>query len=110
MIKFEEFVTVIDEVNSFYDRHPHYVQQRRALADKTKPNPVTKVAERLATEDEVSARIGGRIQWAGLQLLETIHAEVEDAKPAWQKSYEEQQAEEEARIEDRKNIAHTVNP
>ena len=46
--------------------------QRHLIADKTKPNPVTKVAERLAEPERV-------MEYIGDQLLAECHEEIENA-------------------------------
>jgi len=48
------------------------VAQRWALADKTQPNPVTKVAERMAEPERV-------MEYIGDQLLTEIHEEIDNA-------------------------------
>ena len=48
------------------------VAQRLALADKTQPNPVTKVAERMAEPERV-------MEYIGDQLLTEIHEEIDNA-------------------------------
>jgi hypothetical protein len=48
------------------------VVQRWTIADKTKPNPVTKVAERMAEPERV-------LEYIGDQLLTEIHEEIDNA-------------------------------
>lgn len=91
----------------FQVKHPTLVQQRRALHNGTKPNPFTKVAERLAEVSVVESHIGGIIHSAGMTFLESIHQEIENAKEPWQKSYEAD-LEEEAQQRDERNKTATL--
>lgn len=58
------------------------IHRRKALADKTKPNPVTKVAQRLAPVDEdgfiIGERVGEIVHNAGVTFLESIHVEIDN--------------------------------
>lgn len=57
------------------------VIHRKNLADPKKPNPFTKVAQRLAepetVEDYLTQEIGGPIHDAGMQFLAGIHEEID---------------------------------
>ena len=106
------------------------IVQRKSLADKTKPNPVTKVAQRLATVDEdgsiENSLVGPMIHNAGVTLLDSIHAEIDstnivDVRARYVASDRKdavvcillgylsrsEEAENEARRQDKKELAQT---
>jgi len=95
-----EYTEAIIKVNSFLDRFPTLAAKRKALANPTKPNPVTRVAERLAEPEFVTAAVGSNIQYAGIQFLKSIHTEIDAQRPQW----EIEREEEEARMADKEAL------
>ena len=84
------------------------ITQRRFLHHPTKPNPVTKVAERFAEPEVVRNHIGREINVAGTQFLNTVHQEIFDAQPEWMKTAEADRQLEVERKSEQKWLATLV--
>lgn len=100
----ETYVNSLQPAHNFIDKNPELIHQRRALAVHQNKG------QRFVSADEVETTIGTVIHNAGMTFLESIHQEIQAAKPEWQKSLEQDQQEIEAVNEDKKNIAAVINP
>ncbi len=80
------YITALETADLWLDNFPLLIQQRKLLAVNTKPNPVTKVAERLAEVDEnecvMGSPVGEAVQSAGELFLESIHDEIDSVNIA----------------------------
>lgn len=63
-------------------RIPHFAKLRRDLADKSKPNPVTRVAERLAEPEVAEQFFFNPLSVAGQNFLSDIHREIDSVNKA----------------------------
>ena len=93
----------LNTVDSFQDKYPTLAAQRRALAIHQGQ------IKTFVDADVVESTVGNIIANAGKVCLNDIHTEIEASKPAWQKSYESDMEEAEARREEKKKTAAAVS-
>lgn len=106
----DTYVAEIQPALDFQDKFPTLVQQRRALHNPLIPNQVTKVPERLSTVETVENHVGGIIHDAGVKFLDSIHQEIFDSKPQWEKSLIEDQQSQEDIEDDKAALSSLVSP
>lgn len=96
-------VNDMNNAHNFVAKYPTLTAQRRALAKAAGEG------QRFVSAETVTDRIGAVIYHAGEVFLNDIHNEIDAAKPEWMKHIDEDEADEEARHEDKKNISIAIN-
>ena len=91
----------LNNVHQFVDKYPTIIAQRRAIKA---------AGQRFATVDELENRKGAIIGHAGEISLASIHEEIYDGQPQWLKDAAQDEADEEARHNDKKEFSQVINP